>query len=97
MAIDKILEKKLAEDKFDIDEHNPHIIVDYEKCRKCKERFCLICPVKNYRFEMVDGEERMIFSFEGCLECGACRLVCPHGAVKWNYPKGGKGICYRYG
>jgi ferredoxin like protein len=37
------------------------------------------------------------FSYEGCLECGSCRISCPQGAIHWVYPRGGFGICYQYG
>jgi ferredoxin like protein len=31
------------------------------------------------------------------LECGSCRIICPQGAIRWVYPRGGFGICYQYG
>ncbi|MCE7739148.1 MAG: 4Fe-4S ferredoxin, partial [Candidatus Heimdallarchaeota archaeon] len=31
-----------------------------------------------------------------CLECSACRLVCPHGSVDWKYPKGGFGVEFKH-
>jgi len=54
-----------------------------------------VCPAGTYRW---DEDERAIrVSFENCLECGACRLACPHANISWRYPMGGLGICYRYG
>ncbi|MEK6545549.1 MAG: ferredoxin family protein, partial [Nitrospinota bacterium] len=32
---------------------------------------------------------------EGCLECGTCRIACEF--IEWRNPKGGYGVCYRYG
>jgi ferredoxin like protein len=39
----------------------------------------------------------VIFSYEGCLECGTCRMVCSFHAVNWSYPKQGNGVLYRFG
>ncbi|MDY6911458.1 MAG: ferredoxin family protein, partial [Chloroflexota bacterium] len=38
-----------------------------------------------------------VFSYDGCLECGACRISCAKGAVDWNYPRGGFGVSFEYG
>lgn len=94
--MDKILNQKLAENIFVVDQ-TPHIIVDTSKCGICKDKPCLVCPVKNFRLEEVEGKAKLIFSHEGCVECGTCRFICPYGAVSWNYPRGGYGICYQYG
>jgi ferredoxin like protein len=37
-----------------------------------------------------------MFSHQTCLECGACRISCQNGALDWNYPKGGFGVCFRF-
>ncbi|MHA1617254.1 MAG: ferredoxin family protein [Candidatus Njordarchaeales archaeon] len=93
------LEKKLSIDErlalvnFEIDKE-PHIIVDKEICKKCEGKPCIYaCPANLYKLE--NGE--IMFNYEGCLECGSCRIVCPLGAVKWNNPRGGFGVHYRYG
>ena len=87
------IEDKLATTRFNVDEE-PHIRVRTEICASCLERGCLyICPVKNYVLE----DDRLVFSWEGCLECGACRIVCEAGAIAWDYPRGGFGVCLRYG
>jgi ferredoxin like protein len=39
----------------------------------------------------------VIFSFEGCLECGSCRMICDRGAIDWTLPRGGFGVCYEFG
>jgi ferredoxin like protein len=39
----------------------------------------------------------LIFSYEGCLECGTCKMVCSLQAVNWSYPKQGNGVLYRFG
>jgi ferredoxin like protein len=67
-----------------------------ERCRDCAGRECTVaCPAKTYSWS--DEGSRILISFENCLECGACRIVCPHANITWRYPMGGMGICYRYG
>jgi ferredoxin like protein len=58
-------------------------------------RACLvICPARCYRLQ--DGAVR--FDYAGCLECGACRILCSDGGVtRWNYPGASFGVSYRYG
>ena len=84
---------KLARIRFHVD-HMPHIKIDKVLCKTCQNKPCLyVCPVKNYILE----EEEIVFSWQGCLECGACRLACENKAVDWIYPRGGFGVCFRQG
>ncbi|MFH1479833.1 MAG: 4Fe-4S binding protein [Pseudomonadota bacterium] len=88
-----IIEDKLSKVRFCIDKE-PHIKVRTELCETCVEKPCLfVCPVQNYTFS--DG--KMVFSWQGCMECGACRISCPNYAITWAYPRGGFGVCLRYG
>lgn len=85
---------KLLMTRFVVDSGNPHIKIDTSLCSDCLEKPCLsICPVQCYQKE----REQMLFSWENCVECGSCRIVCPAGAISWDYPRGGFGVCYRYG
>ena len=71
---------------------SPHIEVDSEKCAKCESRPCtVLCPANAFS---VLGE-RVLYSYEGCLECGTCRIICPENAVRWRYPLSGRGVLYR--
>jgi ferredoxin like protein len=89
------IEQKLGIDKFVVDEGNPHIVLDMEKCRDCDLRPCIMaCPASLYKAEDGGG---ISFDFAGCLECGSCRVVCPNGALSWNHPRPTFGIFYRYG
>ena len=36
-----------------------------------------------------------IVQYENCMECGACRIACPKGAINWNYPNDNCGIIYK--
>ena len=89
-----VIEDKLSKIRFTVDAA-AHIRVDGQICEKCADKPCLYaCPVQNYRLK----EDGCIeFLWQGCLECGACRIVCPYGAIEWNFPRGGYGVCFRYG
>ena len=86
----------LALDVFDVKESDPHLrIRDPAVCGSCRGKECTYtCPAENYRLE-ADG--KVSLQWEGCLECGTCRIVCPHRNVSWRYPTGGYGVRYRYG
>jgi ferredoxin like protein len=87
------IDDKLALNMFHVDVE-PHIQIDKEICSRCPHKLCtLVCPVDNYTVENGD----VVFSGEGCLECGTCNIVCDQGSVTWNYPRGGFGIIYRLG
>jgi len=88
-----VVEEKLTKTRFNVD-IKPHIRINTEICEICQEHTCLyICPAQNY----ILGNNKIVFSWQGCLECGACRIACPRYAVDWSYPRGGFGVCLRYG
>ncbi len=90
-----IIEEKMKQVRYVVDAQNPHIVVDSAICQNCSQKPCLyICPVQNYR---LDEEGRVTFSWEACVECGACRIACTREALEWDYPDGSYGISYRYG
>jgi len=87
------IDDKLALNLFHVDKE-AHIKVNTEICARCPHRLCTYtCPVDNYKMD----EGKMVFSWEGCLECGTCRVICDQGALTWDYPTGGFGIIYRLG
>lgn len=89
------IESKLGLDVFALDKE-PHIVVDQAACRaRCQARVCLsVCPAHLYT-QGPAGE--IVLNWEGCLECGTCKLACPEGALTWRYPRGGYGVQYRLG
>ena len=89
------IETKLGLDVFKIDTE-PHIIINQEICAVCEEKFCLyVCPGKLYSINREAGD--MEVECSGCLECGTCMIACVHGALDWNYARGGFGVQFRFG
>ena len=87
------LDLRLATLAFKADPE-PHIVVDTEECLACESRPCVVaCPAMLFVWE--GGQ--MVFTCEGCLECGTCKVVCDREAVAWRYPRGGYGVRYRWG
>ncbi len=90
MRVDDLLQRNV----FDVDE-DPHISIpgDAEGQKGLPKRaLTLLCPAACYT--MVG--ERLLFSYEGCLECGLCRVIVEKGKIKWTYPRSGRGIQYRF-
>jgi ferredoxin like protein len=89
-------EELLGFNKFEIDEEEPHIVLDKEICKQCLNKPCLyVCPAVLYK---LDNKGEITFDYAGCLECGTCRVMCNNsGIVKWAYPRGTFGVNFRYG
>ncbi len=88
LRVDDLLQRNV----YDVDTR-PHIRVDTSKCLNCRTRPCtLLCPAGCY----TAVGDKIVFSYEGCLECGTCRLVCPNNAIEWDYPLSGRGVMYRF-
>jgi len=96
--VDRVgLERKLSIDSYNVDRTRAHIrIIDTDLCLQCERQQCInCCPAACYA-PQADG--RVLFSYEGCVECGTCRIVCNEFEnIEWTYPQGGFGIQYRYG
>lgn len=79
-------------------DHAAHIrIKEDQTCLlKCPDKPCVnVCPAAVYRWE--EEQKKIIVSFENCIECGACRMVCPFSNIDCYWPRGGFGVQYRYG
>lgn len=89
------IEAKLARVKIERDKE-AHILVKKELCPDCPTRPCIpACPAANYEWD--EATDQLIFNYEGCLECGTCRFICPLDAIDWSYPRGGFGVRYLWG
>ena len=91
------IERKLALNTYNVDMSRAHIrIIDHDVCLQCERQQCInCCPAACYA-PQVDGT--VLFSYEGCVECGTCRIVCHEfDNIEWTYPRGGFGIQYRFG
>lgn len=89
------VDDKLGCTRFNTDEDHPHIVID-ENCadEKLLIRLTQACPAGLYRME----EGKLVFSHEGCLECGTCRVLAGNRALKtWTYPVNGKGVEFTQG
>lgn len=86
----------LGRNQFDVDEDEPHIVIDPSICSTCTDKPCVaVCPAQLYT---VDADGALTFDHAGCLECGTCRVVCQTGGiVRWTYPRGTFGVSYRQG
>jgi ferredoxin like protein len=95
----KTLEEKLDLTKITTDQNYAHIEINPEICKaKCTTYDCVYgCPADCYKFtEGEEAEGPVVFDYVACLECGTCRIVCPHGSVDWKYPKGGFGVEFKH-
>ena len=91
------LERKLAINSYNVDPNRAHIwIIDSNACLQCEKQQCInCCPAACYS-PQEDGT--VLFSYEGCVECGTCRIVCNEfDNIGWTYPTGSHGIQYRFG
>ncbi len=89
------LDKRLAMVSF-IKDPEPFIIVDTGLCEQCEKKPCLyICPAQVYTWQ-----DNLNYNTEGCLETGACLVVCHTlgaKAIQWKYPSGGRGVSFKQG
>ena len=89
------LDKNLSTLKYSPDEQS-HLTPCDGDCRNCKYKPCInTCPAGVY--EWLEEEQRLLVKHENCLECGACRIVCEKKSLKWEYPKGTKGVTFKCG
>jgi len=100
MTIEKLSPSELLGlDRFEVDEEEPHILVDKNACGACTTKPCLyICSAVCYK---LNDQGLVQFDYAGCLECGTCRIACrtfgKGGVISWEYPRGTFGVNFRYG
>lgn len=81
-----------------ITDNQQHVaIIDAIICQHCSSKTCLrICPTDVFTSSEA-MENRIIVHWQRCIECGACRLACPHVNIDFDYPRGGYGVLYHEG
>ena len=63
---------------------------------RCKDKPCTtVCPAKVYEWE--PARKKIVVNYENCIECGACRMLCPFDNIACEWPNGGFGVKYKYG
>lgn len=63
---------------------------------KCPDKPCVtVCPAKVYEWEA--AHKKVLVAYENCIECGACRMLCPFDNIDCDWPVGGHGVKYKYG
>lgn len=71
-------------------------VADSDVCIKCQDKPCTrFCPAHVYEWD--EEESRIAIGYEGCTECGTCKIGCPYGNILWNYPRGGYGVSWKHG
>ena len=89
------IDNKLETVKYDTDTVS-HLTPNQADCKTCKGKPCtIVCPAKVYEWR--EDTQNLQVNFENCLECGACRIACEKKSLKWEYPKGTKGVRFKQG
>lgn len=90
------LEDKLFLVTFTPDTESHLSVKDQAVCRRCTDKPCISgCPADVW--EHNEAKDEVHAAFEGCLECGTCRIICPYANLEWRYPRGGFGVKYKFG
>jgi len=62
----------------------------------CRDKPCTtVCPAKVYEWD--ERQSKILVAYENCVECGACRMLCPFDNIRCDWPKGGFGVKYKFG
>ena len=72
-------------------------ILDPEIClTKCHDKPCTrFCPADVYSWN--DESQKIDIGYENCLETAACRVGCPFLNIKYENPRGGMGVQFKFG
>lgn len=89
------VDAKLSVNKFRPDKDCPHIILTENPDMAEVKKLLLVCPAGLYK---LNDDGSLQFDYAGCLECGACRIVCGKTIIeRWQYPQGTLGVEYQFG
>lgn len=92
------IEEKLFKVQYRHDRQSHIDITNRDTClHTCGEQWgrpcTTFCPANVYNW---DGE-KIVISYENCVECTSCLLGCPYRVIDWRLPRGGFGVRYRFG
>ncbi|WP_027168896.1 ferredoxin family protein [Mesorhizobium sp. WSM3224] len=90
------IEDKLFQNRYLIDAGRPHIKVRPHQTPSANLlALTRVCPAKCYELNATGQVE---IAADGCMECGTCRVLCEaSGEIKWDYPRGGFGVLFKFG
>ncbi len=91
------IEEKLGTLTYKTDNQSHITVDDPDVClKKCPDKPCTTaCPAQVYNWD--PAQKKIIVSYENCIECGACRMICPFDNISCHWPRGGFGVQYKYG
>ncbi len=95
---ENIIDAKLGMLTYKADHANAHIKIKSESpcLNECKTKPCTtVCPANVYTWE--ESQKKIIVSYESCIECGACRMLCPFDNISCEWPRGGFGVQFKLG
>ncbi len=101
MADDVNIDEKLGMLTYKADHSFAHIKIkdasEKSPCvTSCKEKTCTqVCPARVYTWE--EAQKKVLVAYENCIECGACRMLCPFDNISCEWPRGGFGVQYKLG
>ncbi len=91
--------ERLGADTHLTDKESHLKLSDPNLCRACRLKPCIaVCPAKVYEWDT--AQDKLLIHFENCLELGACRIACQemgNKALLWEFPKGSRGVQFRFG
>lgn len=91
------VEEKLGLLTFKNDSQSHISIPNPDIClNQCRDKPCTkVCPAKVYVWE--ESQKKIVIGYENCIECGAARMICPFNNIKWEPPRGGFGVSFKFG
>lgn len=90
------VEDKLYQNRYLVDPGRPHIeVLNHLFPSPNLIALTQVCPAKCYQ---LNDRGQVTIVTDGCLECGTCRVLCEAThEIKWNYPRGGFGVLFKFG
>lgn len=92
------IDEKLGTLTYKADHSHAHVeLKSGDPCAKdCKDKPCtFVCPANVYFWE--EAQKKILVAYENCIECGACRMLCPFDNIACHWPRGGFGVQYKMG